>query len=67
MSATQSYKCATCKQAVEYKPPGLPAQYPFCSDRCKMVDLGRWFNEEYSIDRDLRPEDLSDRDRTQMD
>jgi endogenous inhibitor of DNA gyrase (YacG/DUF329 family) len=22
---------------------------PFCSERCKMVDLGRWLNEEYVI------------------
>ena len=22
---------------------------PFCSDRCRQIDLGRWFNEEYSL------------------
>lgn len=22
---------------------------PFCSKRCQMVDLGKWFQEEYSI------------------
>jgi hypothetical protein len=22
---------------------------PFCSDRCRQIDLGRWFNEEYSM------------------
>ena len=22
---------------------------PFCSDRCRHVDLGRWLNEEYGI------------------
>ena len=22
---------------------------PFCSDRCRQIDLGRWFNEEYSV------------------
>ncbi len=25
-----------------------------------MIDLGLWFREAYSIDRDLTPEDLSD-------
>jgi hypothetical protein len=25
-----------------------------------MVDLGLWFREAYSIDRDLAPEDLAD-------
>jgi endogenous inhibitor of DNA gyrase (YacG/DUF329 family) len=23
--------------------------FPFCSDRCRMADLGRWLNEEYRI------------------
>lgn len=22
---------------------------PFCSERCKMIDLGRWANEEYRV------------------
>jgi endogenous inhibitor of DNA gyrase (YacG/DUF329 family) len=22
-------------------------QYPFCSPRCKLIDLGRWLGEEY--------------------
>ena len=22
---------------------------PFCCRRCKLVDLGRWFNEEYAV------------------
>jgi hypothetical protein len=24
-------------------------QFPFCSDRCRVVDLGRWLGERYSI------------------
>ena len=54
-----SFDCAICNRAVRYDGP-LPAVYPFCSERCKLIDLGRWFNEQYSIDRDLRPEDLPD-------
>jgi endogenous inhibitor of DNA gyrase (YacG/DUF329 family) len=23
--------------------------FPFCSERCQMVDLGRWLTEEYRI------------------
>ena len=22
---------------------------PFCSRRCRLVDLGKWFNEEYAV------------------
>ncbi|MHB1236327.1 MAG: DNA gyrase inhibitor YacG [Gallionella sp.] len=23
---------------------------PFCSERCKMIDLGRWASEEYRVE-----------------
>lgn len=35
---------------------------PFCSERCKMIDLGLWANEEYRVpDNELpdQPEDFS--------
>jgi endogenous inhibitor of DNA gyrase (YacG/DUF329 family) len=32
--------------------------WPFCSQRCRLVDLGQWFAEEHSISSPLRPEHL---------
>ena len=29
---------------------------PFCSQRCKLIDLGIWFGEEYRISDELQPE-----------
>jgi hypothetical protein len=26
-------------------------QYPFCSKRCKLIDLGRWLGEGYKIEK----------------
>lgn len=26
-----------------------PEDYPFCSDRCRQVDLNRWFSESYTV------------------
>lgn len=38
--------CPTCKGEV----PEVDLTYqPFCSRRCKMVDLGRWFGESYRV------------------
>lgn len=37
--------CPTCARPVA---PGTMHR-PFCSSRCKMVDLGRWFSEEYVV------------------
>ena len=32
--------------------------FPFCSERCKMADLGHWFSEDYRISRPIQEEDL---------
>jgi len=31
---------------------------PFCSHRCKLIDLGKWFSEENRVSEPLRPEHL---------
>lgn len=31
---------------------------PFCSHRCKMIDLGKWLGGEHAISEPLRPEHL---------
>ena len=28
---------------------------PFCSERCKMIDFGRWANEEYRVPSESQP------------
>ena len=38
-------RCTTCRNPV----PRGARHRPFCSARCKMVDLGRWFNEDYVV------------------
>ncbi|MEW6251745.1 MAG: DNA gyrase inhibitor YacG [Planctomycetota bacterium] len=52
-----TYKCAICERDVEYA-GRVPDLYPFCSPRCKYVDLGKWLREGYAIDRDLSAEEL---------
>jgi len=31
------------------KPAEAPRHLPFCSGRCRQVDLGRWFGEVYRV------------------
>ncbi len=47
-----TYRCKTCghTRGYEAKPP---EEYPFCCQRCKLIDLGKWFNGDYVIDSDL--------------
>lgn len=35
---------------------------PFCSERCKMIDLGKWANEEYRV---AQPADQDEQDFTE--
>jgi len=32
-----------------YEEDKLPPNFPFCSKRCKLIDLGNWLNEEYTL------------------
>ena len=33
---------------------------PFCSDRCKMIDLGQWADEDYRIPVDEQTDQFDD-------
>jgi endogenous inhibitor of DNA gyrase (YacG/DUF329 family) len=39
--------CPTCGRRTEYSPTNR--WRPFCSERCKMIDLGVWANDGYAI------------------
>lgn len=38
--------CPTCGKPVEWE---NNSHRPFCSERCKLVDLGKWVSEEYRV------------------
>ena len=40
-------KCPTCGREIEWSDRS-PFR-PFCSERCKLVDLGKWLGEEYRV------------------
>jgi endogenous inhibitor of DNA gyrase (YacG/DUF329 family) len=43
-------RCPICKSPVDESRAGKPGSYfPFCSERCKLVDLGRWLGGKYQI------------------
>ena len=58
-------KCSYCgkEMKAEDKDPRNNPFAPFCSKRCKLADLDKWFNGEYSISQsleELTPEQLDD-------
>ena len=54
----QTMKCPMCKVALD--PNDLPETRPFCSPRCKKLDLSNWLEEKYRLPRDLHPDELAD-------
>jgi uncharacterized protein len=39
--------CPNCGKPVEWSPESR--WRPFCSERCRLIDLGQWFSEEHAI------------------
>jgi endogenous inhibitor of DNA gyrase (YacG/DUF329 family) len=39
--------CPTCKREIEWTEAS--PHRPFCSDRCRLIDLGAWLSEEHAI------------------
>jgi hypothetical protein len=60
------YRCGICRKSVAYA-ERLPELYPFCSPRCKLIDLGRWFGERYAVQRELTPEEIDQQEQRRRD
>ena len=48
--------CRTCNAAITR----AVSSFPFCSERCRMADLGAWIDEKYTISRPIQESDLLD-------
>ena len=51
-------KCPVCKKEVEIG----SAEFPFCSERCRLIDLGNWAAEKYVIPGQSQPPPEPDED-----
>jgi uncharacterized protein len=46
-------RCPTCRKLVMAADP----EFPFCSDRCRLIDLGKWASGGYVISTPLNEGD----------
>jgi uncharacterized protein len=60
-------RCPICKKAVKNTDP----DFPFCSDRCRLIDLGKWASDAYvissptaDIDESIRESNPEDEDES---
>jgi len=49
MTMESSVRCPICRTKVAISSDEKGSYFPFCSERCKMVDLGQWLGEGYRI------------------
>ncbi|THF61265.1 DNA gyrase inhibitor YacG [Pseudothauera rhizosphaerae] len=50
----RTVKCPTCGKQVEWKPENR--YRPFCSERCRQIDLGAWASENYRVPAEAPPD-----------
>jgi len=46
-------RCPTCSLCFEVASIDDLPTFPFCSERCRLVDLGRWFDGTYTVPEDV--------------
>ena len=52
---SSTLRCPTCRKLVQHGEP----DFPFCSDRCRLIDLGKWASGAYVISTAITdPEEL---------
>ena len=50
-------RCPICKKEVA----AGSADFPFCSERCRIMDLGNWASEKYVISTPLQRGDTAEK------
>jgi hypothetical protein len=52
----RTVRCPICKTEVPLDSPEMP----FCSDRCRIIDLGNWASEKYTIPSSGRSDEMEE-------
>ena len=58
MAKPKTVACPQCGEPVDWTAQN--AFRPFCSERCKTIDLGAWASERYRVPEVENPEDAGD-------
>jgi uncharacterized protein len=54
MAETLTLKCPQCKKATVWTDNPFR---PFCSERCRLIDLGAWVSGEYRVAGEKKPDE----------
>lgn len=53
MARARKRKCPQCRQSFSSAGLADNPSFPFCTPRCKLIDLGSWLSNEYAVVEDL--------------
>jgi uncharacterized protein len=56
MIAVQRVKCPTCQREIDWS---QSPYRPFCSERCRLIDLGAWLTEKHAIAGEPAPDEAA--------
>jgi len=54
--SVRSLRCPICRKIVLASDP----EFPFCSERCRLIDLGKWASGGYVISAPLNDPEIDD-------
>ncbi len=54
LNSTEHHRCRACNTTIKQD----SKHFPFCSNRCRMSDLNKWFSGDYKISREIKDADL---------
>jgi endogenous inhibitor of DNA gyrase (YacG/DUF329 family) len=52
--------CPICGRRMQSQLLSDWPQFPFCSPKCRSIDLGRWLSESYSIPKEEADDDAKE-------
>ena len=58
--SNMKHRCPMCRKVIDktiQKQSRRDKFYPFCSQRCKLIDLGKWIDGNYKIVTALKPDE----------
>ena len=51
------WRCPICRKSTDSE---SSSDFPFCGERCRLIDLGNWSSEKYKISEPVIDESLPD-------
>lgn len=66
-SLMKTINCRYCQKEIRYNSVSDVPTFPFCSERCKLIDLGLWLDEKHRIETPVSQQEETEKTSPQKD